>query len=133
MASSFDERSQSDETFHEVMALYSAIMDNPGSIKIVRAEMRQGEVKSTCLDFKIDVELKAKRAIVYDPFAQSEWAEVMAEPNKYESVSEFTRKALGKAFNEYGLGVDGAYKMLYWRTKNNKYYKSKEETSGIFG
>lgn len=132
MASSFDERPQEGEIYLEVMALYTAIKDTPGILRVQRAEMRQGEVKALPIDFIIDVELKAKRAIVYGPFAQSEWAEVMAEPNKYEGVSEFTRRALGRTFNEYGLGVDGAYRMLYWRTKNNKHYKPKEEVNGIF-
>ena len=134
MASSFDTEqvSQADRTYLEVMALYSTIMDTPGSLRVVRAEMRQGEVKPTCLDFKIDVELKAKRALLNDPMGQAEWADVMREPEIYPSIPGFTRETLGREFEMNNLGVDGAYRMLYFRVKNHHQNFIKETPDGIF-
>ena len=138
MASSFDTESVSpaDRTFGEVMALYSAIKDTPGILRVQRAEMRQGEVKSLPIDFIIDVELKAKRVILnqYDPYNPThilnEWYKLLDKPDQYPQMPLALREEFGREFDLNGLGVDGDYRMLYWRIKNN--YQKQEETSGIF-
>ncbi|SRR6266705_365163 len=132
MASSFDEVSHEDRVFGEVMALYNAIKDTPGIMKVRRAEMRQGEVKALPIDFVIDVELKAKRALLNDPYGQTEWSIVLGSPDQYQGISVLTREILGREFNSCNLGVEGAYRMLYWRAKNNKQDNKQEVANGIF-
>ena len=132
MASSFDEVSHEDEAYRSVMALYAAIKDTPGILRVRRAEMRQGEVQADPIDFVIDVELKAKRALQHDPMGKVEWTEILKEPDQYLLASEFTRKVLGHAFLSTRLDVGGDYKKLYWRIKNNQQRTTKEAPSGIF-
>ena len=57
MASSFDTEqvSQADRVYGEVMALYAAIKDTPGAIRVKRAEMRQGEVQAEPLETAISL------------------------------------------------------------------------------
>ncbi len=138
MASSFDSEqvTPANRVFLEVMALFAAIKDTPGVLKVRRAEMRQGEVRSEPIDFCIDVELKAKRAIMaqFDPYNPTrifnEWFKVLDNPENYLTLPMDIREVIGREFELCGLGVDGAYKLLYWRVKNN--YQKQEETSGIF-
>lgn len=132
MASSFDEVSHEDNVYREVMALYAAIKDTPGVIRVRRAEMRQGEVQAEPIDFIIDVELKAKRALQRVPVGIKAWFFVLDNPDRYAGLPVGVREELGKEFNASRLGVDGAYRMLYFRVKNNHQKVSQEETSGIF-
>ncbi len=139
MASSFDEvQSHEDETYHSVLALYAAIKDTPGILRVRRAEMRQGEVRAEFIDFTIDVELKAKRVIMaqYDPYDPmrilNEWYKVLDNPEQYPYMPVDIRKELGREFELSGLGVDGAYRMLYWQAKNNRQDTREEIDNGIF-
>jgi hypothetical protein len=134
MASSFDQVSLADTTYHEVMALYAAIKDTPGAVRVERAEMRQGEVKALPIDFLIDVELKAKRALSKDidpAYAMQEWMHVVMAPEQYPFVPVVIREELGREFDAKRLGVDGDYRMLYFRVKNHS-QNFQEEPSGIF-
>lgn len=135
MASSFDTVSTWDTVYGEVMALYAAIKDTPGILRVRRAEMRQGEVPAEPLDFVIDVELKAMRAIVQDVdprYAISEWVRVLTAPEEYLSLPVVIREELGREFQQSRLGVDGDYRMLYFRVKNHSQSLTQETTSGIF-
>ena len=130
-----NELSHEDNVYMEVMALYAAIKDTPGSIKVRRAEMRQGEVQAEPIDFIIDVELKAKRALLEDPdpeYALVEWERVLADPLQYPFVPVVIREELGTAFEQNRLGVDGDYRMLYFKVKNHHQEISQEVANGIF-
>lgn len=123
--------SHEDNVYNEVMALYAAIKDTPGAIRVKRAEMRQGEVQAEPLDFLIDVELKAKRALDVRGAGWPLWQAVLDDPQSYASLWLHAREEIGKVFQQYGLGVDGAYRMLYFRVKNHS-QNFQEEPSGIF-
>lgn len=135
MSSSFDTVSTRDTVYAEVMALYAAIKDTPGCIRVRRAEYRQGEVQAEPIDFIIDVELKAKRALLQDPdpeYALVEWSRVLDNPEQYPFLPVVIREALGQAFNINRLGVDGDYRMLYFKVKNHHQELSQEVANGIF-
>jgi hypothetical protein len=106
------------ETFENVMALYTALIDDEYMLRVKRAEIRQdGEVAAEPLDFLIDVQLKIRRAL---PAFESMVYVRMADAGNYGLASPDQKLALGQVFLEFGLGVDGAYRKLYHRTKNNQ-------------
>lgn len=108
--------------YGEVMALYAALQD-AGGFQVRRADMKQGEVKAEPMDFCIDVELKAKRALLTgnpDYYAVGEWVTVMYHPDTYAQVSVSTREVLGLAFEKGRLGIDGDYRTLFFRVKNQQ-------------
>lgn len=130
-----DERlSRGDRIFHEVMALYLALKDIPNGIRVKRAEMRQGEVKAEPIDFLADVEIKAARYInnlgITKDAVRHMWQSVLKHPDTYHYLYWTVREDLGKAFDIGRLGVDGDYKMLFFRAKNNQERKPREVTSG---
>lgn len=136
MSSSFDTEqvSQADRSYQETMALYAAIKDTPGIMRVRRAEMRQGEVQAEPIDFVIDVELKARRALQQDidpVYAVAEWLRILDAPEQYATLPVAIREEIGNEFLSCGLGVDGAYRMLYWRVKNRQAFSKEEVSDGI--
>lgn len=113
------------------MALYAALRD-AGEFQVRRADMKQGEVKAEPMDFCIDVEVKARRAlgadttytpdnpIVPDYYAIGEWIAVLTAPATYAQVSIKTRELLGLVFEKARLGIDGDYRTLFFRVKNQQ-------------
>lgn len=113
------DRSHSDDCYHEVMALFLALRE-VGGFSLHRAEMKGGECRAEPIDFMADVEIKAKRALSNDRYALGEWEMVLRDPSKYPMVSPVTREKLGRTFEAHDLDVSGAYRMLYFKVKNNK-------------
>lgn len=116
--------SQAEQVFTEVLALYSVLKGSP-IVKVKRAQMKGGEVVAEPLDFIMDVELKGDR-IVAQRFLASEdfyWHLLKADPEglaegRYE-FPVYLRETLGQTFLEHRLGIDGDYRTLYYRAKNN--------------
>jgi len=105
-----------DEVYGQVMALYYAFRDSQG-FQVRRAEMKQGEVKAEPLDFVMDVELKAARALTRNISARVEWNKVLSEPENYRFLPVLIREQLGEVFEKNKLGPTGAYKVLFYRNK----------------
>ena len=105
---------QTDKAYHEVLALYTALRE-ANDFKVRRAEIRSGETPAQAIDFKCDVEVKASRALLSDPYALALWNNVVREPEQYPRLPELVREVLGKAFAEGDLGQNGAYRSLYAR------------------
>jgi hypothetical protein len=119
------------EEFNCVVALYSVLKANSTSLRVKQAVYRQDEVAAEPLDFIIDVEIKVKRTIgqmFYDMFLRAVFNENL------EILSEELRTELGRTFFGYGLGLDGAYAKLYYKTKNDQVRSyMREQQNGIFG
>jgi hypothetical protein len=120
-----------EETYSNVMALYAALQD-AGHFRVRRAELRQGEVKPEPLDFVVDVELKAVRTFKANPGDLVLWFLVLSAPESYEQLPQHLRQGLGRQFELNNLGVDGHYRLLYYRIKNRKErtVELEEETIG---
>lgn len=105
------------EVFDSVMALYATFKDNPNVLRVRQAEYRQDEVAPEPLDFVIDVEIKAKRELnsssAYRAFLS------MANSEQYRELPVTMKVVLGRVWNDYSLGVDGAYRRLYYITKQD--------------
>lgn len=105
------------ESFDTVVALYSLLKANSTSLRVKQAVYRQDEVEAQPLDFIIDVEVKVKRAVgqqFYEIFLRAIYNE------NTEILSRYLRETLGRTFLEYGLTPDGAYRRLYYNTKNDQ-------------
>ena len=105
------------DEFNSVCALYAILKTNSSSLRVKQAVYRQGEVPAEPLDFLFDVEIKTKRAIgqqFYDLFLRAVYNENL------EILPEYLREALGKAYREWGLGVEGAYRTLYFNAKQGQ-------------
>ena len=105
------------DEFNSVVALYAILKSNSSALRVKQAVYRQGEVAAESLDFVIDVEVKTKRAIgqqFYDLFLRAVYNE------NVEILPEYLREALGKAWREWSLGIEGAYKTLYFNAKQSQ-------------
>ena len=69
------------------------------------------------IDYLLDVELKAGRVLSYPDYFQ--WLR-LADTENYTLVPEENKVAMGRTWKEYGLTEEGAYRMLYFREKNNQ-------------
>jgi hypothetical protein len=116
----FDEKQKAEalESYSSVMALYNLLRGNPSAIKVKRAVARGDEVIAEAIDFLIDVELKAGRVLNGPDYMQ--WLR-LADSENYNLVPEENQIALGRIWIEYGMGVEGAYRMLYFKEKNAQY------------
>jgi hypothetical protein len=104
------------ETFGCVMALYSALQEGRDLLRIKQATIRQdGEVEALALDFLIDVELKGSRAL---PFPEGQMFTRMVQAGNHDILPSDMKTFLGSVFTWYNLGPDGAYRKLYFKTKN---------------
>ena len=106
------------DVFEAAAALYSTLKDNQGSFKIRRAEIKQdGEIIPDPIDFCIDFELKASRAL---PWMEYQTSLRIIAANNAEILSPEIKLVLGRMFTECNMGVDGAYRKLYHVTKNDQ-------------
>ena len=104
------------DVFLNVSALYSVLKGTPQQ-GVRRAELKQGEVTAEAIDFMADVEIKAKRVLAplyYEVYL------ILAGKGNYDLVDTITQCALGEAFYRSDLNYDGAYRVLYYRAKNNQ-------------
>jgi hypothetical protein len=111
------QRERNMESFNAVIALYSILKANSRSLRVKQVLYRADEAECLPVDFLIDVEVKAKRAVgqtFYDMFLRAVYNE------NTEILSETLREALGRTFLEYGLTPDGAYRRLYYSIKNEQ-------------
>jgi hypothetical protein len=106
------------EGFQNVMALY-CILKEPGTLRVKRAELKQGQVKPEPLDFLIDVEIKATRALT-DPYSEDMWENVLDDPNSYADLPLPIQHILGEAFLKGHLGPESDYKFLYFKVRNDQ-------------
>jgi len=115
----FDEKQKAEalESFSSVMALYQALRGNPSALRVRRVATKGGEVVAEAIDFLIDIELKAGRVLSYPDYFQ--WLR-LADTENYTLVPEENKVAMGRTWKEYGLTEEGAYRMLYFREKNNQ-------------
>jgi hypothetical protein len=117
------------EAFNAVTALYSILKSNSMSLRVKQVVYRADEAECLPIDFIIDIETKAKRTVgqrFYDMFLRAVYNENL------ELLSETLREALGRTFLEYGLGPDGAYRRLYYKTKNDQVRSYMKEQNGNF-
>jgi hypothetical protein len=78
---------------------------------------RADEAECLPVDYILDVEIKAKRAVgqrFYDMFLRAVYNENL------DLLSDTLRETLGSTFLEYGLGPDGTYRRLFYSTKNDQ-------------
>ena len=105
------------ESFNAVVALYSILKSNSSSLRVKQAVYRADEVTAEPIDFILDVEIKAKRAVgqrFYDMFLRAVYNENL------DLLSDTLRETLGSTFIEYGLGPDGTYRRLFYSIKNDQ-------------
>jgi hypothetical protein len=107
---------RSGETYENVMALFTTLQDGRNSLRSRRAELNMNnEVPAEALDFLLDVEIKAKRAlssVEYPMFLR------LAEEGNYNLLPEELKLTLGNVWSERKMGIDGDYRSLYFRVKN---------------
>jgi hypothetical protein len=115
----FDEKQKAEalESFSSVMALYQVLRGNPSALRVRRAVAKGGEIEALGIDYLLDVELKAGRVLSYPDYFQ--WLR-LADTENYTLVPEENKVAMGRTWKEYGLTEEGAYRMLYFREKNNQ-------------
>jgi len=123
------QRERNIENFNSVVALYSVLKSNSASLRVKQVAYRADEAECLPVDYILDVEIKAKRAVgqrFYDMFLRAVYNENL------EILSETLREALGRTFVEYGLGPDGAYARLYYKIKNDQIRSYMKEQNGNF-
>jgi hypothetical protein len=109
------------DVFLNVSALYAILRGTPQDIVI----NKQGKVVADPIYFLADVEIKAKRTLsplYYKVFLQ------LAENGDYGMLPIDLQNALGEAFLRGDLNLDGAYRYLYYRAKNDRLMDRDEPT-----
>jgi hypothetical protein len=106
-----------DETFQCVMELYTTLQEGRDGLRVkpVAHPQADGEVETAALDFLMDVELKAKHSL---PYLESQMFTRVSQAGNFMVLPSEMKTFLGRIFTEYGLGLDGAYRKLYFKTKN---------------
>ena len=112
-----------EDVYSNVLALYTVLKSEGRPQSIRRAELKQGEVTAEAIDFTADVEIKAKRLLT--PTQYRLFMKFVAE-EKYESVPKALKQSLGLLFLRSNMNYDGAYRVLYWRAKNNQLHDREE-------
>lgn len=105
------------EEFNCVSALYQVFNEGRESLRTKRAEYHGTEVPALPIDFVMDVELKSSRAL---PGSLHFMFLRLAAGGNLEVLPDAAKLLLGRTFKEYGLGVEGSYKSLYFKTKNEQ-------------
>lgn len=118
---------QYEQAYLAALSLYD-ILRTSGMIQVRRAELRQGEVKAEPIDFCADIEVRAARTLTSKE-ELLQWWNVLEETWHYPDLPKGIQQALGKAFFENDLGVEGHYRMLYFRVKNQIERKHIKETT----
>jgi len=124
----FSEKQKRDwlEEYQTVVALYQVFVENRETLRTKQAEYRCDEVQALPIDFMIDVELKARRVLPLPLYTM-----FLRHP---ELLPETARVLLGQVWKEYGLGVEGSYRVLYFKAKNAQVRSFLEESyNGMFG
>ena len=106
-----------EDVFSNVMALYSVLKNGGRPQSIRRAELKQGEVIAEPIDFISDVEIKTKRLL---NSTQYRLLMKFVADDKYDSVPKTIKQQLGLLFLRSDMNYDGAYRILYFRAKNNQ-------------
>ena len=104
------------DTYLNVSALYNVLKTQP-SRGVRRAELKQGEVTAEGIDFCADVEIKARRVLSYCDYHL--YLDLAIE-DRYQDLSTILQHVLGQAFMAGDLNYDGAYRVLYYRAKNER-------------
>lgn len=127
-----------DEVYRDAMALF-ALLRSSNTIRVRRADMKSGEITAEPIDFVCDIEMKAWRILDQDGAAYAEWRKVLSDPDSYDQLPMDVQLLLGFAFSVNRLGVDGDYRRLYWRVKQEQdrravtQSESEDDDAGIFG
>lgn len=130
----FDEKQKQGwlEEYSIVSALYQVLNEGRAALRTKQAVYRNDEVQALAIDFLLDVELKSSRALpvpLYHMFLR------LSETGNMELLPESAKLLLGRAYQAWGLGVEGSYKALYFKTKNEQmrgFMKGKQHDAGIF-
>jgi len=121
-----------EEVYNNALALY-AVLRTSQTIRVKRADMRQGEVVALPVDYCCDIEYRAKQILDTEE-EKYFWYLVQLDPDDYPAIPQFLKQKLGKIFKENRLGVDGDYRKLYYRVKNmfdrKKIQEAKENEDG---
>jgi glycine cleavage system protein P-like pyridoxal-binding family len=100
-----------EEAYSNVMALYATLKDQPS--KSLRNE--------SAIDFFADVEIKARRILpptIYAIFLR------MAYQGVYDVLPTNLKQDLGKEFIKRKMNIDGDYRVLYYKAKNQRLHES---------
>jgi hypothetical protein len=111
-----------EDVFNNVLALYTALKGEVRPHSLRRAELKQGEVVAEPIDFIADVEIKAKR--VLSPLEY--WNLLAFAEDSSKPLPKSLQQRLGVMFLRSNLNYDGAYRVLYFRAKNNQLYDRDE-------
>lgn len=107
---------RSEDTFKNVIALYSSLVENRQNMRVKQVEVNaHGEVTAEPMDFIFDVEKKAKR--VLSPYQYTLFYLYSAN-GAPQLIPADVQLALGTVWYESELDLDGPYRSLYFRVKN---------------
>jgi hypothetical protein len=103
----------------DVMALYAA-HKNKDSARVRRAELNlQNQVNAEPIDFICDVEIKARRVLSTPAYKLFMFiCENSPDKAKYLPITD--QQILGREFITRKLHLDGDYKTLFFRLKNQQ-------------
>ena len=120
----------SEETFKNVIALYTSLVENRQNMRAKQAELNMnGEVTAEPMDFLFDCEMKAKRVLTQRQYT---FFRVFSENGMPQLIPVDIQLALGTVWYETKLDIDGPYRSLYFRVKNrmDREHLNKEITDG---
>lgn len=112
------------DAYLNVMALYCALK---GSVWGVPKWSVTGKIKPEAIDFIADVDIKTKRALKDNP-GYFQMLMNLADREIYQQFPVSLQALLGQVFIRYDLNVDGDYRVLYYRAKNNQLHDREEPT-----
>ena len=120
-----------EDTFKNVIALYTALIENRHNMRVRQVELNMnGEVTAEPLDFLLDVEKKARRVLTPRQYTLFYLYSLHNHP---ELIPADVQLALGTVWCENDLGIDGPYRTLYFRVKNKtdreRLYSSLDENT----
>jgi hypothetical protein len=104
------------DAYLNVLALYTALK---GSTCGVPKWSITGKVRPEKIDFLADVEIKAKRALTDHP-GYYQMLMNLVDRDIYQQFPVDLQSKLGQVFKRNDLDVDGDYRILYYRAKNNQ-------------
>lgn len=122
-----------EETFKDVVALYSALAENRRNLRVRQVEINSnGEVTAEPLDFMLDCESKAKRVLAPGQYVMFR---MFAENGFANRLPAEIQIALGTKWYEDEMGIEGPYRTLYFRVKNRADREQiiSEANSGLIG
>jgi hypothetical protein len=117
------------DIYQVVATLYQVLNEGRDSLRTKQAVYRCDEVQAIPLDFLLDVELKSSRALpapLYEMFLR------LIALGSPELLPDAAKLLLGRTYQEYGLGVEGAYRTLYYKVKNEQIRNYLKEQHGTW-